>query len=416
MSMIRILHTADLHLDSPLRSLAMRSGALRDRVKDASRRALERMVDACIEREARAMLIAGDLFDGRVRSARTAAFLAVQMDRLRQHGIQVFCIRGNHDAENPLGGMFELPGNVTIFDEQGGRHRLGDEDIWIHGVSYGKAQAPKSLLPKFSPPVAGAINIALLHSSLAGAAGHDPYAPCSLAELKAAGFDYWALGHVHRRQVHAEAPWVVMPGTPQGRDMGEPGPKSATLITLADEGIAVGEIVTSSVEFRESRCAIDGAEDGDSLRDLLREHLARETAATVSEAAILRLTLAGRTDLAWRILRDQDEWSETAAELIPTPERLWLDDVRFDVAAAAAPPSRAADPWAEMASLMQGMQERPEFAAFAKKEIEDVLHGLPGPCRGRLAPDEAAAAALQGELAAEGVRNMTARMRGVGRE
>lgn len=209
--MTKILHTADIHLDSPLRSLALRDPDLRDQVHTATRSAFTRIIDTAIAESVNALLIAGDLFDGAERSARTAAYLTGQLDRLRDGRIRVFYIKGNHDAENPLTGELSLPDNVHIFDGRGGKVQLS-EDVWIHGVSFANRHAPESLLPKFPAPVAGAINIAMLHTSLVGAAGHDPYAPCTVNDLVAAGFDYWALGHVHRRQVHAESPWVVLPG------------------------------------------------------------------------------------------------------------------------------------------------------------------------------------------------------------
>ena len=152
--MIKILHTADVHLDSPLRSLALRDSELRDRVQTASRTALTRIVDIAIAEDVAALLIAGDLFDGAERSARTAAFLTMQLERLRERGIHVFYIKGNHDAENPLTGEMSLPDNVHVFDGRGGKVQLSD-DVWIHGVSFANRHAPESLLPKFPAPVRG---------------------------------------------------------------------------------------------------------------------------------------------------------------------------------------------------------------------------------------------------------------------
>lgn len=107
----------------------------------------------------------------------------------------MFYIKGNHDAENPLTGQINLPSNVCIFRDQGGKVQLSDH-VWIHGVSFPNRHAPNSLLPKFESPVSGAINIAMLHTSLAGAEGHDNYAPGKINQLIDAGFDYWALGHL----------------------------------------------------------------------------------------------------------------------------------------------------------------------------------------------------------------------------
>jgi DNA repair exonuclease SbcCD nuclease subunit len=200
--MFRFLHTADLHLDAPLRSLALRDEDLFDLVGNATRRALERIVDICLEEEVDALLIAGDLYDGDMRSMKTAAFLSRQMERLNEHGVLVFMIRGNHDAESVITRELDLPPNVHVFTGHGGAERLQDHDVVIHGVSFSKPHAPDSLLPKYKAPVPGCFNIGLLHTSLAGAEGHDTYAPCSVSDLQSLGYDYWALGHVHQRQVH----------------------------------------------------------------------------------------------------------------------------------------------------------------------------------------------------------------------
>lgn len=239
--MIRILHTADVHLDSPLRSLALRDPDLGAAIAAATREAFEGLVDLARNERVAALLIAGDPFDGQERSARTAAFLAAQFDRLAEAGIAVFLVKGNHDARNPVAGALDWPANVHVFDARGGSVRIAG-DVWVHWVSFSAPHAPESLLPRFPQPVPGAVNIAMLPTSLAGAPGHDPYASCSVAQLRAAGFDYWALGHVHARKIHGQAPWIVMPGMPQGRDMGEAGPKSATLLSVEEGAITLEEV------------------------------------------------------------------------------------------------------------------------------------------------------------------------------
>lgn len=168
-----------------------------------------------------------------------------------------------------------------------------EEGIWIHGVSFPGRHVTDSLLPRFSAPVVGAVNIAMLHTSLAGSTGHDVYAPCSVADLAQMGFDYWALGNVHRRQVHAQDPWIVMPGMPQGRDMGEVGPKSATLLTIANGRIEAEEVQTSSAEFRTRTLDVPGTEGDDELRLYLRTHLQNEAEALQSPVGVLRLSLVG---------------------------------------------------------------------------------------------------------------------------
>jgi DNA repair exonuclease SbcCD nuclease subunit len=409
-SLIKILHTADLHLDSPLRSLALKDDRLREQVQMASRSALERMVQFAIDEDVAAFLIAGDLFDGQERSAKTAAYLAGQLDRLGAAGVEVFYIKGNHDAENPVTGEVSLPANVHSFDGRGGKVQITGQDIWVHGVSFRDKHAPESLLPKFDAPVAGAVNIAMLHSSLTGAAGHDPYAPCSVAELSAMGFDYWALGHVHKRQIHSVAPFIVMPGMPQGRDIGEAGPKSATLISIDQGKIEIQDVPTSIVEFRESVLDISGA-DEDELRRALKAHLDVEAAATKSEAVILRLTLRGPSARAWQIRRDRDVWIETAQEFAMATGRVWIEKLRMEIEAPSV--AGALDAVSELGKLMSEIGEDEGFRAAARSEVEQMIGLLSADRRREIAPDEDSFEALITTISEEAILSMIAKMKGV---
>lgn len=405
--MIKILHTADVHLDSPLRSLALRDAELREKVQTSSRTALTRIVETAISEDVAALLIAGDLFDGAERSARTAAFLMLQLERLRARGIRVFYIKGNHDAENPLTGELSLPDNVHVFDGRGGKVQL-TEDVWIHGVSFANRHAPESLLPKFHAPVEGAINIAMLHTSLVGAEGHDPYAPCTVADLAAAGFDYWALGHVHRRQVHSKVPWIVMPGTPQGRDIGEPGPKSATLLTI-DKAIEIEEVPTSVVEFLHIQIDATDVESDDDLRDVFKRTMRSASQNLSSESAVIRLELTGRTRRHWQILRDQDMWKETAAQYARETGTLWLDKVVFHLSDTTEPGHSATD---ELAEIMANIRQELGFSETCRAEIESIQQELPPQRRAELLPDEAAMDQLALRLAEAGAERILARMKG----
>ncbi|NOC47322.1 DNA repair exonuclease [Ruegeria sp. HKCCD7559] len=404
---MKILHTADVHLDSPLKSLALRDPELRERVQTASRAAFVRIVDTAIAEEVTALLIAGDLFDGAERSARTAAFLVIQLERLRECGIRVFYIKGNHDAENPVTGELNLPDNVHVFDGRGGKVQVSPE-VWIHGVSFASRHAPDSLLPKFPGPVDGAVNIAMLHSSLAGAEGHDPYAPCSVGDLVSSGYDYWALGHVHRRQIHSQTPWVVMPGMPQGRDMGETGPKSATLISITDE-ITIEELPTSVVEFLEMPVDVKDLETDDALRDLLRRKLRDAADGLASDDAVIRLKLSGRTPRRWQLLRDQDVWMDTVAQYARETGVLWLDRIVFDLSANDEAANSATD---ELAVIMKTIRDQAGFAENYRTELEDVLKEIPPQRRTELLPDEAETNRLVLHLAERGAQRLIAKMKG----
>jgi DNA repair exonuclease SbcCD nuclease subunit len=406
--MTKILHTADIHLDSPLRSLALRDQDLREEVQIATRSAFTKIIDTAIEENVDALLIAGDLFDGTERSARTAAFLTSQLDRLREIDIRVFYVKGNHDADNPLTGELNLPDNVCVFDGSGSKVELAD-NIWIHGVSFPRRQAPESLLPKFSAPVEKAINIALLHTSIGGSEGHDTYAPCSLNDLKTSGFDYWALGHIHRRQVHSKAPWVVMPGTPQGRDIGESGPKSATLLTIG-ETIEIKEVPTSVVEFLIAEIDITDAETDDDLRDLIKQRLHETASSLISDSGVVRLSLTGSNSRRWQIQRDNDVWKESAEQIARETGCLWLDKLVLNLSDTDQPSHNATD---ELAQIMETIRQEAGFTEEIHSEIQNIMAELPGQRRGELMPDESSVSKLAQQLAEKGAQRILSKMKGV---
>src|SRR5271154_5402092 len=197
----RFVHTADVHLDSPLRTLALREPELAALIGGATRKALMGVIDLCLAEQVDALLVAGDLYDGEQTSMKTARFLADQVRRLHEAGIATFVIRGNHDAESRITRELTLPESVKVFAGRAEAVTLsrGALEVAVHGVSFAHKHAPESLLPKFRAPIPGRVNIGMLHTSLGGSPAHDLYAPCAPAELHAADFDYWALGHIHPR-------------------------------------------------------------------------------------------------------------------------------------------------------------------------------------------------------------------------
>ena len=260
--MFRFVHTADIHLDSPLRSLALKDQDASELVANATRQSFARTIDLCLSEEVDALIIAGDLYDGELRSMKTAEFFSSEMRRLVEAGVQVFIIRGNHDAESRITRELQLPDGVHVFPSRGNSIALEEKGVVIHGVSFANPQAPDSLLPSYPAKRPGYRNIGLLHTSLAGSPEHDTYAPCSLQNLLDMEYDYWALGHIHKRSVHNQTPCtVVMPGIPQGRHINEAGVKTVTLATIPPSGgVEIEDRVTSLVQFERLAIDLDGIE------------------------------------------------------------------------------------------------------------------------------------------------------------
>jgi DNA repair exonuclease SbcCD nuclease subunit len=410
----RFVHTADLHLDSPLKSLALRDAELAEIVGNATRQALERTVDLCLEEQVDALLIAGDLFDGDRRSVKTAIFLATQMRRLTVAGIRVFVIRGNHDAESSITRHLSLPDGVHVFTGHAGAVQIEDRDVAIHGVSFARPEMPESLLPKYRQPLPDFTNIGLLHTSLAGAEGHDVYAPCSLADLTAHGFDYWALGHIHKRQVHAETPCaVLMPGMPQGRDVGEAGPKSVTLVTIADDGlVSLDERITSVAQFE--RISLD-VTSKDEWRDVLRaleKALGEGRGHAVSDHLIVRIGIVGRTPLASRLRRDADVLLGEARQAAAAVGRTSVEKLSIDVRPPSVTgPTTGHDPLTELRTLMStDVLASNAHLTAARTVIEELQRQLPPELRGTFGDGDADLDRTVARLIRQGGEDVLARL------
>ena len=331
----RFVHTADIHLNLPLRSLAMRNPDLAELVGDASRQAFVAIVDLCLAERVDALVIAGDLYDGDQTSMKTARFLASQMARLHQAGIRVFKIRGNHDALSRISKQLVFPDTVTIF---GGRAQsvlqtAGGLDVVFHGLSFANPKAPESLLPKYPAGREGAVNIGIMHTSLAGSPGHDVYAPCSVADLHGHGFDYWALGHIHARSVHRGSSTVVMPGMPQGRDINEAGEKSVTLVTIRDDrSIEIEERPTSVAQFERVSVDLAGTAEWSEVVSRVRSALEEKRAAVRSRHAVVRLGLTGASPLSWALIRDSDLLLAEAEQAAEQVGDTWVEKLELDIA------------------------------------------------------------------------------------
>lgn len=412
----RFVHTADIHLDSPLRSLALRNLELAELVGDASRQAFVSIVDMCLEERVDALVIAGDLYDGDQTSMKTARFVATQIGRLHQAGIRVFKIRGNHDALSRISKQLVFPDSVTIFGgrAQSALQTSGGLDVVFHGLSFTQSKAPDSLLPKYPTAREGAVNVGIMHTSLAGSVGHDVYAPCSVADLQNHGFDYWALGHIHVRQVYPGArSTVVMPGIPQGRDINEAGEKSATLVTILDDGsLEIEERQTSVAQFERLSVDLTGAVEWPEVVTRVRDALEQLRSNVRSRHLLARVNLTGATPLSWQLIRDRDlllaEAQQAAGQLGAT----WIEKLDLDVLSSGTEAvENTADPIYELAASMRSDATSEAFRAEARAFIQKTVAELPAEGRDFAGRSEADLDLFLDRALARGIDQVTARLK-----
>lgn len=347
---------------------------------------------------------------------KTARFLAEQLRRLESAGIRVLIIRGNHDCLSKITRELVLPDTVKVFGGWAGTDELATSSgrpVVIHGLSFAQAKAPESLLLKYKPPVQEAINIGLLHTSLGGSPGHDDYSPCSVAELEAMGYDYWALGHIHKRFVSTAGRTIVMPGNIQGRDINEAGPKSVTLVTIEDAGaIELEEHFVSLAEFQRVGVDVGGVDDWADVVAAIRGSLRHARAAAVSDHLIARVILQGTSPLSWRLRADR-ELLKTEAESIASEVGLaWVEKIEVQTNDYRQVALSETDPLTELHKLIQtDVLGSDAFLQEVGELTQKLRASLPVECRQILGTSEEEMVALTRAAAEEGADDVLARLR-----
>ncbi|MBW1636212.1 MAG: DNA repair exonuclease [Deltaproteobacteria bacterium] len=329
--MIRFLHTADIHLDSPLRGLEVHEDAPVEKIRGATRRAFDNLIDLAIGEEVDFLLMAGDLYDGDWKDYNTGLFFADRMGRLNRAGIRVFIVSGNHDAASQITRTMPLPDNVTLFpSRKPATVRIDEFAVAIHGQSYSSRAVTENLAANFPPYDPHSFNIGLLHTSLTGREGHEEYAPCTVDDLRSKGYDYWALGHVHKREIVSEDPLIIFPGNLQGRHIKETGVKGATLVTVKD-GCVINTEQRDLDVLRWSVCRVDLSEctSTDSIYSAVRHGFERELDLAHGNPLALRLILTGRCGVHTQLLNRTEGWIEEFRGIAAGLGDLWLEKVQF---------------------------------------------------------------------------------------
>lgn len=410
---MRFIHAADIHLDSPLKGLGFYEDMPVDIVRGASRAAFARLVDEALELEVDFMVIAGDLYDGDWKDHNTGIYFARQMGRLRNGGIPVYVLHGNHDAQSVMTSRLVLPENVHVFEaNRPTTFVLEKHNVALHGRSFPQASVTENMAAGYPAPLPGHFNIGVLHTALEGNSQHANYAPCSLQQLHASGYQYWALGHVHEYQVYPGPVPVVFPGNLQGRHIREQGPRGAVLVTCDDHAVqSIERLEVDVLRWRELRLDISYCEDLKAvlanIRAGLEDVLAEQTA---DKPCVLRLVLEGESGLHGELVGQQPQLrADVVATMAALADgRMWLEKLRLQV----RPPHRApatvehdelarllADAVADSGfqdEILQGLQglrdrapyelaDEPVFEALRQNEIQDILQDAAAAVLDRLA-------------------------------
>lgn len=393
---MRFIHAADLHIDSPLRGLNRYEGAPVERLRGATRQALARLVDLAIDEQVAFVLIAGDLYDRDWQDFHTGLFVREQMVRLGRQGIKVFIVQGNHDAQGVISRQVPWPDNVKMFSSKKAETvKLDELQVAIHGHSFPDREVPEDLVPGYPDAVPDYFNIGMLHTSLTGAEGHDTYAPTTLANLRAKGYDYWALGHVHARQVVCEQPRVVYPGNLQGRHARETGPKGCELVSVQGGMVDASVMALDVVLWHQVEVDLSSAHHLDQVPKLVSDALQVAASGAIEALHAVRLTLIGETKLHAQEAQQPGTLAAAvqAAAQDVTGAEVWIEKIKLKL---RSPIDRnllaqGTDALGELVRWVDVLAEdRNALDQFCRPILESVLDNLPPEVRLALAQDEGA--------------------------
>ena len=331
--MVKLIHTADLHLDSAFRSRFTKEEAENRRQKQLM--AWKELLSFAVEKKVQGILIAGDLFDSPVVSHGTMDFF---LSTIAEHPeISFFYLRGNHDTENTFRYQENLPKNLFLFSDKGKKYRLNDR-LLLAGVEYGtkdisfgenegatqgagqaveqavgqenvrgaealsKNEAESEEESKFLKLKEEDCNILLLHGalyqgtpkgdSLQGEEG------IFLKNLEKLPLSYIALGHIHKGgegKLNNGALWAY-PGCLQGRGFDEEGERGFLYLKVEEEKREIHKefIPIKQGEFR--ILEIELLEDEGTLACLKKIEEEMEK-ASISKEDSLRIILKGKKGL-----------------------------------------------------------------------------------------------------------------------
>lgn len=302
------LHAADLHLGAQLKSLGDKISAEKaEYIRNEVRLVFDDMINLAIERDVEFIVLAGDVYDHAENDPGAKQRVYRGFRRLKEKGIRVFVVHGNHDpVGKKMSAVNDAPSNVHVFKhgvvgEEKVQLRNGVE-VTVAGISFETEAESENLALKFSS-VTGSTIVGVLHTNVGGigsAGGHHNYAPCSQEDLKNSPVNYWALGHIHDRQV-VETPrgfWAY-PGNLQGRSTKatECGAKGVLVVGISDSGrVEIPEFVpVDRVRFQRVSVSCSECDSDIQVLEKVLQKVQETVHGNSGLPTLIRLELVGRT-------------------------------------------------------------------------------------------------------------------------
>lgn len=332
---IRFFHTADLHLESPFKGSFHLPSQIAEELRGSTFKAFSKLVDRAIEERPDFILIVGDIYDGENRSLSAQYNFQQQLERLNKEGVPVVISYGNHDHLSGSWTRLSLPENVYEFTEDVSVHTLTirGQKIRIHGFSYKKRHIEQPMIELYPKKMDDELHIGMLHGSVDTDSEHAVYAPFTINQLVEKQYDYWALGHIHKRQVLSEEPPIVYSGNIQGRHRKEVGEKGYYDVELSSEECRFTFQETTVIRYMEQVIDCSTVNHATELLELIESEL--DLLRQQYGAVMLELSLTNFTEAfgAIYLQAGDEEWLQTIREQqVDSAPFVWIQSLQAQLA------------------------------------------------------------------------------------
>lgn len=291
--MVSFIHTADVHLDAPLASMA----SLYEIRQHDFRETMQRIRGLVSDKQVDFWLIAGDLMEYHGGTRATALFLMELFASVSP--TPVLISPGNHDPwmEGSYYQSIEWSSNVYFFTPEWGAYEFPEKQCVVYGWGFGQPHVTESPLATFPGKLAGfQHHIMVIHGTVLSQDewGHQPYAPIALQELQSLSMDYVALGHIHKAHqfIHPQrkTPFAAYPGSPEGLTSKESGMRHVLFGSIQPDGeVHLDTIPVSSRQIEKVAIEVNGVDTTDALLQRIASVLHSR-----NKRNILEVTLEGQ--------------------------------------------------------------------------------------------------------------------------
>lgn len=332
--MVKFLHIADFHIGNKFLN---KNEAVRSKLKKSLFDSFDKIVDFSIENDLDALIIAGDLFDDEAIGFASENKVFARIKKLSDSGIRIFYCTGNHDHfhRNNLYNKLKDEKNFFLFSDSKVKRmnfisKTG-ERVSIVGCGHDRANLDVNMVKKYPSKMDRNITIGIAHTMVVSgnsAADGEIYMPCSLEDLTEKKYDYFALGHIHKRMQLDSEGKIWYSGSPQGLNYKEVGYHGGNFVKIDGENTFVDFVRFGEVLWLYSDIDVDNSIS--TVFDL-SERLEREIASldfAKEDFVILRINLSGATSIYRDIVNDCE--MEDLLEDIAAKNGIFHIDVKTD--------------------------------------------------------------------------------------